>query len=100
MDQRLFRRSTSNACDVRIHKEEFADDVVLLASTREAAGIAVRVYMEVDISFGLTLSFEKTKFMVVGYGVDEGDMLPLDLPGGSIVWVSEFPPHSREWEGT
>ena len=43
-------------CDVRIHKEEFADDVVLLASTREAAGIAVRVYMEVDKSFGLTLS--------------------------------------------
>ena len=28
--------------------------------------------------------------MVVGYGVDEGDMLPLDLPGGSIDWVSEF----------
>ena len=91
MDQQLFRRSPSNVCDVRIHKEEFADDVVLLASTREAAGIAVRVYMEVDKSFGLTLSFEKTKFMVVGYGVDEGDMLPLDLPGGSIDWVSEFP---------
>ena len=48
MDQQLFRRSTRNACDVRIHKEEFADDVALLASTREAAGIAVRVYMEVD----------------------------------------------------
>ena len=80
-----------NACDVRIHKGEFADDVALLASTREAAGIAVRVYMEVDKSFGLTLSFEKIKFMVVGYGVDEGDMLPLDLPGGSIDWVSEFP---------
>ena len=44
-------------CDVRIHKEEFVDDVALLASTREAAGIAVRVYMEVDKSFGLTLSF-------------------------------------------
>ena len=91
MDQQLFRRSTRNVCDVRIHKEEFADDVALLASTREAAGIVVRVYMEVDKSFGLTLSFEKTKFMVVGYGVDEGDMLPLDLPGGSIDWVSESP---------
>ena len=22
--------------------------------------------------------------MVVGYGVDEGDMLPLDLPGGIL----------------
>ena len=29
--------------------------------------------------------------MVVGYGVDEVDTLPLDLPGGSIDWVSEFP---------
>ena len=74
---------------MRIHKEEFADDVALLASTREAAGIAVRVYKEVDKSFGLTLSFEKIKFMVVGYGVDEGDTL--NLPGGSIDWVSEFP---------
>ena len=26
---------------MRIHKEEFVDDVALLASTREAAGIAV-----------------------------------------------------------
>ena len=63
------------------------------------------MYIEVAKSFGLTLSFEKTKFMVVGYGVDEGDMLPHDLPGGSIDWVSEFPylgslSHSREWEGT
>ena len=82
---------------MRIHKEEFADDVAMLASTREAAGIV----MEVDKSFGLTLSFEKTKFMVVGYGVDEGDTLPLDLPGGSIDWVSEFPSsYSKEWEGT
>ena len=91
MDQQLFGRSTRNACDVRIHKEEFVDDLALLASTRKAAGIAVRVYMEVAKSFGLTLSFEKTMFMVVGYGVDEGDTLPLDLPGGSIDWVSEFP---------
>ena len=70
---------------MRIHKEEFADDVDLLASTREAACIAVRVYMEVDKSFGFTLSFEKIKFMVVGYGVDEGDTLPLDLHGGGLV---------------
>ena len=49
MDQQLFRRSTSNACDVRIHKEEFADDVVLLASTREAAGIACCQILWVDV---------------------------------------------------
>ena len=92
MDQRLYRRSTRNACDVRIHKEEFADDVALLASTKEAAGIAVRVYMEVEKSFGLTLSFEKIKFMVVGYGVDEGDMLPLDLvrPEHFVLYDSPF----------
>ena len=94
----MYKRWISNSsedlpgmCDVRIHKGEFADDVALLDSTREAAGIAVRMYMEVEKSFGLTLSFEKTKFMVVGYGVDEGDMLLLDFPGGSIDWVSEFP---------
>ena len=47
--------------------------------------------MEVDKSFCLTLSFEKTKLMVVGYGADEGDMLPLDLPGGSIDWLVSSP---------
>ena len=74
---------------MRIHKEEFADDIALLASTREAAGIAVRVHMEVDKSFGLTLSFEKIKLDMV---LLKGICYHLtSLVAVLTAWVSEFP---------
>ena len=40
-DQQLFHRSTRNASEMLVSKVEFADDVVLLASTREAAEAAI-----------------------------------------------------------
>ena len=47
-------------------KGEFADDVVLVASTREAAQAVGRAYIEVTRALGLTVShLPKTKFMVV-----------------------------------
>ena len=49
-----------------VRKEEFVDDVVLLALTQEAAETATRIYTDVARSFGLTVSLQKTKFMVVG----------------------------------
>ena len=64
LDQQLFRKNARNACEVVANKGEFADDVVLLASTRQAAEVAIRTYMEVTQSFGLTVSIQKTKFMV------------------------------------
>ena len=91
LDQHLFRKNTRNACEVLVSKGEFADDVVLLASTRQAAEAAIRTYMEVTQSFGLTVSIQKTKFMVVGHGVAEEDKLPLAVDDGSVEWVSEFP---------
>ena len=37
-DQKLFRRSTSNACETQLMDGQFADDAVLLATTRAGAG--------------------------------------------------------------
>ena len=88
LDQQLFRKNTRNACEVLVSKGEFADDVELLASTRKATEVAIRTYMEVTQSFGLTVSIQKTKFMVVGHGVEK---LPLAVDDGSMEWVSEFP---------
>ena len=39
----------------------------------------------------LTVSIQKTKFMVDGHGVAEEEKLPLAVDDGSIEWVSEFP---------
>ena len=92
LDQQLFRRSTRGASKVRALKGEFADDVVLVASSREAAEAAGRAYMDVTKAFGLTVNLSKTKFMVVGHGVTEEDKLPLPLEDdGAVEWVSEFP---------
>ena len=49
LDQQLFRRSTRGASEVTVDKGEFADDVVLVASTREAAEAVGRAYVEVTI---------------------------------------------------
>ena len=90
-DQQLFRRSTKNACKKLLEKGEFADDVVLLASTRAAAEVAIKEYIDVTSAFGLSVSVKKTKLMVVGHGVMEEDRRPIALDEGRIEWVSEFP---------
>ena len=73
-------------------KGEYADDVVLVASSRTAAEATGRAYVDVTRAFGLTVSLPKTKFMVVGHGVTDEDKLPLALEDeGIIEWVSEFP---------
>ena len=74
-----------------VPKGEFPDDVVLLVSSRQAAEAAIRSYVDVTNAFGLTVSLQKTKFMVVGHGVEEEDKLPLAVGDGSIEYVTEFP---------
>ena len=91
LDQQHFRRSTRGASEVLVHKGEFADDDVLLASSRQAAEAAIRTYVSVTQSFGLTVSVQKTKFVVVDCGVEEDDTLHMALGESSIEHVSEFP---------
>ena len=91
LDQHLFCRSTRNACEMIMRRGEFADDVVLMASTRQAAEDVIRTYVDVTRAFGLTVCLQKTKFMVIGHGVMEEEKLPLTLDDGCIEWVSEFP---------
>ena len=81
-DGQLFRRSTRNASETLLYKGEFADDVVLFACSREAACASIRAYIEVVSSLGLTVSFPKTKFMVVGAAVSVDDQQPLAVGGG------------------
>lgn len=91
LDQHLFRRSTRKASRTHLLKGEFADDVVLMARSREAAAVALQTYVDVARDFGMTVSIQKTKFMVVGSGVTEIERAPIVVDGGKIEWVSEFP---------
>ena len=70
---------------------EFADDVALLATTRAAAEEAIRTYASVASDFGMTVSIQKTKFMVVGRGIGDEDLQPIAIEGGEIENVKEFP---------
>ena len=91
LDQHLFRRSTRKASKACLLKGEFADDVVLMARSRDAAAAALRAYVDVARDFGMTVSVPKTKFTVVGCAVTEEEKAPIAVDNGLIKWVSEFP---------
>ena len=70
---------------------QLADDIALYATTRctfesEAVG-----YEEVARDFGLKLSVEKTKGMVVGQELEEYDVAPVQVKGGKLDVVDHFP---------
>ena len=66
--------------------------MVLLASTRHGAEVAAKAYSGVAKAFGLSVSVQKTKFVVVGKGVSGEDQLPLSLGDGDVIErVSSFP---------
>ena len=90
LDKQLFRRYTKGAKEKYITEGQFADDVALLTVTREAAERAIGLYQSVAKSFGLTVSINKTKFMVIGSNITHEDKLPIKVEDGTIEHVSEF----------
>ena len=64
--------------------------MALLASTRAAAEEAVTAYSQVASAFGLCVSVPKTKFMVVGSGIESENLEPIETEGGQIENVKEF----------
>ncbi len=90
-DEKLFRRYTRNA-QVRMLTEcLFADDGALLATSRNAMERAVQEFNGVGTQFGLTVSVQKTKHMVVGRQVEDSERKPIVVEGGEIQCVKEFP---------
>ena len=74
-----------------MYKCEFADAVALLATTHTAAEAVISAYSSEARKFGLTVSTPKTKFLVVGHGMQEEESLPMSINGGTIECVKEFP---------
>ena len=55
-EQQLFRRYTRNASEGTIKECQLADDVAMLATTREGAETTIRAYSCVAKSLGLTVN--------------------------------------------
>jgi hypothetical protein len=90
-DGRLFRRYVRNVRTKRITECQFADDGALLASLKHGAEKAALEYQQNSKSFGLKVSIPKTKNMVTGRLVEERDLDPINLEGGEVEFVDEFP---------
>ena len=81
-DEKQFRRCIRIA-QVRLLMEcLFAEDGALLATSRNDMERAVQEYRSVGSQFGLTVSVQKTKHMVVGRHVDESEREPIAVEEG------------------
>ena len=87
-DERLFRRYTRNASERRVTECQFADDSALLAMRSGAESSAIG-YQWTSSKFGLKVSLPKTKQMVTGRMVEEGDQ-ECALNGGGVEAMDEF----------
>ena len=90
-DEKLFMRYTRNASERRVTECQFADDSALLAITRSGAESSAIGYQQTSSEYGLKVSLPKTKQMVTGRMVEEGDQECVALDGGGVKAVDEFP---------
>ena len=80
----LMSRPTRNAFEQLVKKGQYSDDIELLAMTHDAAEAAIRAYIYVTRALGFTVSMQKTKFVVVEYGVMEEEKMPIVSDEGQI----------------
>lgn len=85
----LFRRATTDV--VKKHRDcQFADDSALVATSHAGAQQALAVFVEVATTFGLRVNLAKTKVMPIGFGIGDGDCLPLSVAGDMVESVDAF----------
>ena len=75
---------------VKVAESQFADDTAMYATSREAFEDSAMELVDTVKDWGMTVSIEKTKGMVVDTGVDESDTAPLQMENGSIDMVNTF----------
>ena len=93
-DQKLFRKSTRNACESKLIDDPFADDAVLLATTRAGAEQAMRLYCDVAKAFGLTVNIQKIK--LTGFNTKEEEKVPMCVGDSMIEYFgSVVTPNAR-----
>ena len=75
---------------VKATETQFADDVALYSSSRSNFEMAARKFVEVAKKWGLTVSTQKTKGIVMGEEVCDRDMGSVHVDGGEIEMVDCF----------
>ena len=86
------RYKKKNVPDGMVMELQFADDSALLTETRESAEAAIQNFASIAASYGLTVSYEKTKLMTYGPKLcveDAGD-IDVGIPGHSVQHVKQF----------
>ena len=70
---------------------EYADDAILIATARPSAVLSLTTFCNVAHDFSLTVNTVKTKFLVAGHGMLEGDCESIDINGSPVEHVEIFP---------
>ena len=86
---KLVGERTRRPLKITVTELQFADDAALVCSLREGVQRSARTLDQVASEWGLTLSLQKTKRMVVGTWSEE-DIQPIIIRGDSIEVVPEF----------
>lgn len=86
----LMRKARQPGSYTKITESQFADDSALFATSRAGAEKAIDVFNSVANEFGLTVSFTKTKFMVMGPAVHDDDTVPIAIANSVVECVNEF----------
>ena len=88
-DEKLFRRYTRNADERKLTECLFAEDGTLLATSQDGAQKAIKEYMAVSRSFGLTVSISKTKHMATGRALSNVEKAPISVSINETISVVE-----------
>lgn len=75
---------------VKVTESQFADDVALYATSRASFETVAKSIVHESKRWGMTVSLTKTKGMVLGQSVSEGDTEPVSVEGGEIEVVESF----------
>ena len=84
------RTAKSRLQEVKVTETQFADDAALYSTTREGFESSSKGFATVAADWGLTMNVNKTKGMIVGRNLNESDMDPVQVEGGSLEIVDRF----------
>ena len=84
------RTAKSRLQEVKVTETQFADDAALYSTAREGFQSSSKGFATVAADLGLTMNVNKTKGMIVGRNLNESDMDPVQVEGGSLEIVDRF----------
>ena len=83
------RTAKSRLSEIRVTETQFADDVATYCQTREALELVTSEFVRTASEWGLTVSTQKTKALVVGGHLAATDSLPLQVGGDTLLYGAE-----------